>query len=195
MTANERVAEPPQQSRADTYGESDLVMHAHKLDCRDLRILSQLQKEGRISNVKLAQKVSISPPPCLRRKATLERKGYIKGYYAALDAKKLGFEVEAFVSVRLSGQTTASIQSFEQRIRIWCEVRECYALSGNVDFLLKCVATNLESLQHFVTSELMREATVTGVRTSIIVRTTKREPGVPVEAARVLVRHAGAGNG
>lgn len=176
------MGEPRQpKTRAGIYGERDLVMHSHRLDNLDLKILDQLQKHGRISNVDLAEKVGISAPPCLRRRATLERQGYIRGYSTILNPKKLGFDVEAFVSVQLFEQRTGDVHAFEQKVKAWREVRECYALSGSVDFLLKCVAADLNALQHFVTSVLIHEALVTAVLTSVVVRTTKNEPGVPIE--------------
>src|SRR6476659_4959130 len=110
-----------------------------KLDAIDLRILSELQANGRITNVELSRRARITAPPCLRRMRALEKAGYIRGYHADLDPKRLGFEVSAYVFVGLSSQAEGDLKRFEEQVRSWPEVRECYMLSGEVDFLLKCV--------------------------------------------------------
>ena len=115
-------------------------MDTRKLDAIDLRILSELQANGRITNVELSRRAKITAPPCLRRIRALEKTGFIKGYHAELDGKALGFEVTGFVFVGLASQKDADLKHFEESARRWREVRECHMLSGEVDFLLKCVA-------------------------------------------------------
>ena len=116
-------------------------MDTRKLDAIDLRILAELQADGRITNVELSRRAKITAPPCLRRMRALEKAGFIKGYHAELDGKALGFEVTGFVFVGLASQKDADLKHFEEQARRWPEVRECHMLSGEVDFLLKCVAT------------------------------------------------------
>src|SRR5512147_1355275 len=111
-------------------------MRSARLDVTDWRILRELQDDGRITNVELARRVGISAPPCLRRVRTLEEKGYIKGYRALLDEKKLGFELTAFAMVHLSSQAEADLQEFEKFVRARPLVRECWMLSGEIDFIL-----------------------------------------------------------
>lgn len=156
-------------------------MQRIKLDAIDRRILSELRDDGRITNVELARRVKISPPPCLRRVRALEEAGFIKGYHADLDARLLGYEVTVFVMVGLSTQADADLRAFEDQVRGWPIVRECYMLNGEIDFILKCVAHDLSSFQTFLTEELTRAKNVSSVKTSLIVRTSKDEPGVPVE--------------
>jgi DNA-binding Lrp family transcriptional regulator len=156
-------------------------MEHHKLDSIDLRILSELQADGRITNVELSRRAKITAPPCLRRMRALEKAGYIKGYHADLDGKLLGYEVTAFVFVGLSSQADADLKRFEEQARQWPEVRECYMLSGEVDFLLKCVAKDLSSFQSFITDTLTAAKNVAGVKSSLVIHPSKREPGVPVE--------------
>jgi DNA-binding Lrp family transcriptional regulator len=157
-------------------------MDHQKLDAIDLRILSELQANGRITNVELSRRAKITAPPCLRRMRALEKAGYIRGYHADLDPKRLGFEVSAYVFVGLSSQADGDLKRFEDQVRSWPEVRECYMLSGEVDFLLKCVAKDLSSFQAFVTSTLTAARNVASVKSSLVIRPAKREPGVPIES-------------
>ena len=157
-------------------------MERHKLDSIDLRILSELQDNGRITNVELSRRAKITAPPCLRRMRALEKAGYIQGYHADLDAKALGFEVTGFVFVGLASQNDADLKHFEERVRAWPTVRECHMLSGEVDFLLKCVATDLSAFQTFITETLTAEKNVASVKTALVIHMTKSEPGVPIDA-------------
>jgi DNA-binding Lrp family transcriptional regulator len=155
-----------------------------RLDATDWRILKELQANGRITNVDLARKVGISPPPCLRRVRTLEQAGMIAGYFAQLDEKSLGFEVIAFAMVGLHSQSEGDLRAFENRALAWPLVRECYMLSGEADFLLKCVAPDLTSFQDFIIDELTAAPNVAGVKTTLVIRRLKFEPGIPVALAQ-----------
>jgi DNA-binding Lrp family transcriptional regulator len=156
-----------------------------RLDATDWRILKELQANGRITNVELAEKVGISPPPCLRRVRALEQAGMIAGYFAQLDEKMVGFEVIAFAMVGLHSQSEADLRAFENRVLAWPLVRECYMLSGETDFLLKCVAPDLTSFQDFVIEQLTAAGNVASVKTTLIIRRVKFEPGVPIGVAQV----------
>lgn len=149
------------------------------LDDIDRQILHELQVDGRITNVALASRVGISPPPVLRRVRALEEAGYITGYRALLDPQRLGFGVAAFAFVQLSSQAEADLRGFETFIRSEPYVRECWMLSGDVDFALKCVAPDLATFQDFV-SRLTSAAQVRNVRTSIVLHSAKNEPAVPL---------------
>jgi DNA-binding Lrp family transcriptional regulator len=111
----------------------------------------------------------------------LEKAGYIRGYHADLDPRQLGFEVSAYVFVGLSSQADADLKRFEEQVRHWPEVRECYMLSGEVDFLLKCVAKDLSSFQGFITDTLTAAKNVASVKSSLVIHATKRQPGVPID--------------
>ncbi len=156
-------------------------MDNRKLDSIDLRILAELQADGRITNVELSRRARITAPPCLRRMRALEKAGYIKGYHADLDAKALGFEVQAFVFVGLSSQKDADLKAFEESARGWPQVRECFMLSGEVDFLLRCVAKDLSSFQNFITDTLTAARNVASVKSSLVIHASKYTPGVPIE--------------
>jgi DNA-binding Lrp family transcriptional regulator len=157
-------------------------MEHHKLDSIDMRILSELQDNGRITNVELSRRAKITAPPCLRRMRALEKAGYIRGYHADLDPRMLGFEVTGFVFVGLNSQADADLKKFEEQVRSWPNVRECHMLSGEVDFLLKVVAKDLSSFQNFITDTLTAAKNVASVKSSLVIHPSKREPGVPLEA-------------
>lgn len=156
-------------------------MPGTRLDPIDRKILAELQADGRMTNVELARRVGISAPPCLRRVRTLEEQGFIKGYHAEVDARELGFEVQVFVMVGLQSQAEADLTRFEERCRAWPLVRECHMLNGEVDFILKCAAPDLSSFQSFLTGELLTAENVGSVKTSLVIRGAKDEPGVPFD--------------
>jgi len=154
-------------------------MAATRLDPIDRKILAELQADGRMTNVELAKRVGISAPPCLRRVRTLEEAGLIKGYHADVDARELGFEVQVFAMVGLQSQAESDLSKFESRCRDWPLVRECHMLNGEVDFILKCVAPDLSTFQSFLTEQLTAADNVASVKTSLVIRGAKDEPGVP----------------
>jgi DNA-binding Lrp family transcriptional regulator len=154
-----------------------------RLDAIDWKILAELQANGRITNVELARRVGISAPPCLRRMRALEKAGYIKGYRGLLDEKLLGYEVTVFAMVHLSSQAEADLQAFEEFVRAQPLVRECWMLSGEIDFVLKCVAPNLATFQAFV-GELTAQRNVRTVKTSLTLKNAKDEAIVPMELMR-----------
>ncbi len=156
-------------------------MAGHKLDQIDRKILAELQADGRMTNVELARRVGISAPPCLRRVRTLEEEGFINGYHAQVNARALGFEVQVFAMVGLTGQAEADLSAFEDQCRAWPLVRECHMLNGEVDFVLKCVAPDLSTFQSFLTEELTAAPNVASVKTSLVIRGAKDDPGVPFD--------------
>jgi DNA-binding Lrp family transcriptional regulator len=157
--------------------------HTHtrvSLDATDWRILRELQANGRITNVELASRIGISPPPCLRRVRALEEAGVIRGYHAEIDEKRVGYELVAFAMVGLNSQAEADLSAFEERVRGWPLVRECHMLSGETDFILKCAAPDLGTFQDFVILQLTAAPNVASVKTSLAIRRSKHEPGVPI---------------
>ena len=150
-----------------------------KLDAIDLKLLSLLQEDGRMTNVDLSKAVGISAPPCLRRIRALEEQGYIQGFHADVNEKELGFEVKAFAMVGLHSQAEVDLSAFEERCRNWPLVRECHMLNGEIDFILKCLSPDLSSFQRFITEELTSAANVASVKTSLVIRGAKDKPGVP----------------
>jgi DNA-binding Lrp family transcriptional regulator len=151
-----------------------------KLDRIDLRILRDLQEDGRMTNVELAKRVGISPPPCLRRVRALEETGCIRGYHADVDPEQLGFGVTVFAQVGLTSQAEADLTAFEKRVAAWPEVRECHMLAGETDFLLKIVAADWDAYQRFLTSKLTAAPNVSVVKSALAIRTSVSRAGVPI---------------
>ena len=158
-------------------------MARRRLDAIDRKILAELQADGRMTNVDLANRVKITAPPCLRRVRALEKSGFIRGYHADLDAEVLGYEVQAFAFVGLSSQAEGDLRAFEDEVRGWPQVRTCYMLSGEVDFILLCIAHDLPEFQAFITEKLTAAKNVASVKTALVIRQSKRDSGIPVESA------------
>lgn len=156
-------------------------MRRVKLDKIDRRILRDLQADGRISNVDLAKSAGISAPPCLRRVRALEEAEYIRGYHAMINPEAMGYGVTVFAHVGLSSQAEADLNKFEDQIRQWDNVRECYMLAGETDFLLKIVARDWDDYQRFLTSKLTSAPNVNHVKSSLAIRNSKLTPGVPID--------------
>ncbi len=150
------------------------------LDPIDLRLLSELQADGRITNVDLAEKVGLTAPPCLRRMRSLEQSGVIRSYHADVDPAALGYTITVFAMVSLKSQAEADLRAFEQHVMSLPDVRECHMLNGEIDFILKILARDLQSFQELLTSQLTSAPNVSSVKTSLTIRTAKDEPGVPI---------------
>ncbi len=155
------------------------------LDTVDVQILKDLQSDGRITNVKLAQNAGISAPPCLRRVRALEEAGVIESYHATLNQKALGFQVTIFAQVGLSSQSDSDLRAFEEQVRKWPLVRECHMIAGESDYLLKIVARNWDEYQQFHATQLSTLSIVTNIKSKLIIRTAKQLPGVPVDLVNV----------
>jgi len=149
------------------------------LDAVDWRILSELQTDGGLTNVELARRVGLTPPPCLRRVQALRDAGFLRGYRAILDYEKLGFSVVCFAFVQLASQAQGDLGGFSEKVATWPQVRECWALSGDIDYILKCVTSDLASLQAFI-NELTGAPNVRNLRTALTIQRVKDEGMVPV---------------
>ena len=158
-------------------------MHRSRVvvDAVDRVILRTLQAEGRITNVDLAERAGLTAPPCLRRVRALEEAHVIRGYHADLDPEALGYSITVFAMVSLKSQAEADLRAFEEHVAALPQVRECHMLNGEIDFILKVVAHDLQEFQRFLTSELTPAPNVASVKTSLTIRTAKQLPGVPVE--------------
>ena len=152
-----------------------------KLDRIDLKILRDLQDNGRMTNVELAKRVGISPPPCLRRVRTLEQTDCIRGYHADVNPAALGFGVTVFANVGLHSQAETDLVAFEELVQSWSEVRECHMLAGETDFLIKIVAPDWDRYQKFLTSRLTPAPNVSVVKSALAIRTGTHRPGVPID--------------
>ena len=151
------------------------------LDRIDHHILALLQAEGRMTNVDLAERVGLTAPPCLRRVRALEDAGVIRGYHAELDAIRLGYPITVFAMVSLRSQAEHDLAAFETHVAAIPEIRECHMLNGEIDFILKIVASDLNAFQRILTTHLTPAPNVASVKTSLTIRTAKSDPGIPVD--------------
>jgi DNA-binding Lrp family transcriptional regulator len=158
-------------------------MRGPKLDRIDRHILQLLQMHGRITNIALAQRVGISPPPCLRRVRALEAAGLIRGYHAALAPDALGFAVTVFAQIGLASQAETDLKAFENLVASWPEVRDAHMLAGETDFLLKIVAPDWDAYQRFLSVKLTAAPNVAHVKSALVLRVSKSAPGVPLAEA------------
>jgi len=149
-----------------------------ELDAIDLRILAELQADGRITNVELASRVGLSAPPCLRRVRRLEEAGVLRGYHADVEPSALGFEVTFFAIVGLESQKQVVLDAFEAEVIGWAEVRECHMIRGGGDFLLRLVARDTAH-ENALTARLTSAQNVLRVQTLQTIRTAKNAAGVP----------------
>jgi Lrp/AsnC family transcriptional regulator, leucine-responsive regulatory protein len=143
------------------------------LDAIDRRIIAELQADARISNVELADKVGLSPSPCLRRVKRLEREGYIQGYRAALGRDLVGLGFSVFVGVKIDGHANGPALKFEEAITAMPEVVACHLVSGEADYLLEVVVPDLEHYQRFLVGKLLNIPIVREVRSNIAIQTVK----------------------
>jgi len=144
------------------------------MDRIDRRIVRELQADGRLTNQELAERVNLSPSPCLRRVRLLEEAGVIRGYTAVVDQEKLGLPVNAFVSVRLERPSPEVMRTFEERIQRFDEIQECYLMTGSRDYLLHVVSQSLKTYEQFVREQLTRIPGIASVETSFAFGRVKR---------------------
>jgi DNA-binding Lrp family transcriptional regulator len=157
------------------------VIDGEPLDEIDLKILSELQRDGRIRNNELADRVGISAPPCLRRMKSLRSRGFIRAIRATLDERLLGYEVTSFVLIQLKSQARAAVQAFEVSIAALPHVQQCSQISGDADFMLKCLAPNVEAMhRHLLQFAAMPE--VQTIRTYPVLGVSKDAP-LPLPSA------------
>ena len=151
-----------------------------QLDKIDRQILRVLQQQGRISNADLAERVNLSPTPCLRRVKRLEASGVINRYVAELDPSQLGLKVSAYVFIRLQRNSSANAERFEQAVKQLEQVEECSVLSGEYDYLLKVVAEDLERYEGFIKQQMAAIEEVDTINTTIILKQVMSRQPLPV---------------
>lgn len=155
-------------------------MDTQRLDRTDLAILAELQREGRLSNADLAERVKLSPSACLRRVQRLEQSGVLAGYTALIDPGKVGLGLQAFVRVQLARHDAEAVDTFTARVNRWDEVVACHALTGEMDYLLQVVVQDLEHFSRFLLDHLLNAAGVADVNSSFVLRTVKQARGLPL---------------
>jgi Lrp/AsnC family transcriptional regulator, leucine-responsive regulatory protein len=151
-----------------------------KLDRYDFRILSALQRNGRLSVVELAESIGLSPTPCARRIKALESSGAIEGYAAILNPARVGLEVLAMVQVKLTEHTDETVARFEREIEQMDEVTKCFAMTGAYDFILEVYGKDLDALSNVVLKKLIRVPNVRDMQSSVVLATVKRSTRIPL---------------
>ncbi len=150
------------------------------LDSMDRRILTVLQKNGRISNAELSERINLSPSACHRRVQRLEQDGYIRGYVAMCDPKRVGKATTVFVEITLSGQADELLDAFEREVARVPEVLECHLMAGKSDYILKVVAEDTEDFARIHRQKLARLPGVLGMQSSFALRTVFKTTALPV---------------
>lgn len=151
-----------------------------RLDATDLRMLRLLQDEGRISNARLAERLNLSETPAWRRLRRLEDEGYVRGYQAVLDQRKLGYGVTAFVQITFAMHTGQEPYKFEEAIQAIPEILSCHNITGEADYLLQVVARDLEDYGDFVARVLRKLPGVTAIRSTLSMREVKAAGKLPL---------------
>ena len=150
------------------------------LDKTDYRILHYLQNDAHLTNAELAEKVGLSPSPCLRRVKALESKGIIQRYVAIVDANSVGLPISAFVSISLNSQDRSGLEAFQSRVETYPEVMECYLMTGTSDFLMRVVVPDLETYERF-TDKLTRIPGIGNIQTSFALKPVVYKTELPIE--------------
>lgn len=152
-----------------------------ELDRYDRLILEQLQKNGRISNQELADAISLSPSPCLRRVRQLEESGLIDGYVAQLNARKLGLTLMALIQISMDKHTPDRFEAFEATVAGYPEVLECHLITGqSADYLLKVIVKDMDAYQQFLLQKLTRIESVSGVHSSFVLKSPINSRALPI---------------
>ena len=151
-----------------------------ELDRTDRRILELLQKEGRLTNVELADKVSLSASPCLRRVRALEEAGVIRKYVALLDPLQVGLGLLAYVSVTLEKRGKMAGESFGRTVLAWPEVISCYSMTGEMDYLLRVHVEDLEHFTRFMMDRLLKLPSVVDVKSNFVLERIKDTTALPL---------------
>ncbi|MBL4613733.1 MAG: Lrp/AsnC family transcriptional regulator [Magnetovibrio sp.] len=149
------------------------------MDAIDHNIIRHLQLNARLTNQELADKINLSPSPCLRRVRNLEKSGVLTGYTAIVDQEKYGLPINVFVNIRLEKQSNEAIQAFEDGIQELDEVIECYLMTGSRDYMLRVVSQNLKTYEAFIREKLTTLPGIAGIESSFAFGQVKRNTSLP----------------
>lgn len=155
-----------------------------ELDRTDHRLLAALQGDARLSNTLLAEQVALSPSACLRRLQKLERAGVISGFRALINPAALGLSLTAFVRVQLERHDSVQVQRFAELVAGWDDVVACYALTGDMDYLLHVLVADLSHFNDFIMRQLLKHGGVRDVNSSFVLAVVKADRGVPLHSSR-----------
>ncbi|MEM6463763.1 MAG: Lrp/AsnC family transcriptional regulator [Pseudomonadota bacterium] len=150
------------------------------LDQFDMRIMAELQRDARLTNGDLSERINLSPSQCSRRRIRLEEEGYISGYFAGLDRTKLGLDIVNIITVTLDTHNRDNARRFAELIDLLPEVQEAHALTGEMDYMLKVVTADLQALSGFVNDVLLPHQSVRNVKSAIVLQTLKDTHALPL---------------
>jgi Lrp/AsnC family leucine-responsive transcriptional regulator len=156
-------------------------MPKQRLDRTDRRILEQLQADGRLANQLLAERVALSPSPCLRRVRALEKSGVIRGYAALVDPQRVGLSLLAYVSVKLEKRGKMPVEQFTRAVQGWPEVIASYSMTGDMDYLMRVQVENLEHYSRFIMDKLLKQPGVIDIRSNFVLERVKETTVLPLE--------------
>ncbi len=151
-----------------------------ELDAIDCRIISELQANARLSNIELAERIGLSPSPCLRRVKRLECEGFVEGYRASLQRSRIGLGFSVFLAVKISGHANKEASLFERAVVEMPEVIACHLVSGDADYFLEVVVPDLGTYQRFLVGKLLEMPIVREVRSNIAIQTLKAGAPLPL---------------
>ena len=155
-------------------------MPKRSIDRLDRNILHELQADARLSNQELAERLALSPSPCLRRVRALERSGVIRQYVALLDPAKIGLGLLSYVSVKLEKKGKMPVEQFSASVQNWPEVVACYAMTGDVDYLLRVQVEDLEHYSRFIMEKLLKQPGVIDIRSNFVLERIKDTTALPL---------------
>lgn len=151
-----------------------------RLDVIDWKILAALQENARIANVELAERVNLSPSPCLARVKALEQNGFIRRYVTLLDPRAIGLGVNVFIQVRLERQSGSALSAFEAAVAGRPEIMECYLMTGTTDYLLRVVVSDLDAYQNLITEFVAKIPGVGNIQSSVAFKQVKYKTALPL---------------
>jgi Lrp/AsnC family leucine-responsive transcriptional regulator len=165
-----------------TIDEKQMNMPKPQMDAKDLQILSLLQQDAGLSNVELAEKVSLSPSPTLARVKSLEARQVISRYVALVEPHAVGLKLNVFIQVSLEKQEAAALARFEQAVSHFDEVMEVYLMTGDEDYLLRIVVPDMQALEYFILHHLTRIEGIKNIRSSFALKQVKYKTALPLDA-------------
>lgn len=149
------------------------------MDEKDRQIIRELQRDGRLTNQELAEKVNLSPSPCLRRVRLLEDSGVIQGYTALIDQKAYGLPITVFIRIRLDKHNSESVRAFEDKVRRSEDILDCFLMTGDCDYLLRVIVQSLEAYEDFIRREIHNMPGIASIDTSFAYGTVKHSKLYP----------------
>ena len=167
-------------------------MSSNDLDAIDLRILNALQEDGRLTNQELADRVGLSPSPCLRRVRRLERDGFIRGYRAVLDREAVGLGLAVFVDIKVEKHSRDNAKALQDALAAMPEVVACHMVSGTADFIAEIVVPNLKAYERLLTEKLLTLAMIGDIRSNFALTQVKSDAALPLMHLKRVVKAADA---